>query len=120
MKVKWSRFAIDDRNDIFDYIESNSPQNALLVDERIRDQVRGLSQFPEMGRPGRVTRTRELVVSGTPFIVAYRAFGDTVHVLRVLHSARRWPVTSPKRRLGFLAGEIAVPGDFDRIGSEEV
>jgi toxin ParE1/3/4 len=118
VNVKWSRCAIDDRDDIFDYIESSSPQNASLVDERIRDQVRCLSKFPEMGRPGRMPGTRELLVRGTPFIVAYRALSDTVHVLRVLHSARRWPITGPKRRLGFMAGEIADPDDFDRMGTE--
>jgi len=109
---------MDDRDGIFDHIESSSPQNASLVDERIRDQVRCLSQFPEMGRPGRMPGTRELIVRGTPFIVAYRALSDTVHVLRVLHSARRWPSTVPKRRLDLVAGKIAAPDDFDRVGSD--
>jgi prevent-host-death family protein len=30
------------------------------------------------------------------------------------------PVGSQLRRLGFLAGQISVPDDFDRMGSEEI
>jgi len=48
-----------------------------------------------MGRPGRIEGTRELVVSGTPYIAAYRIVGDTVRVLRVLHGAQQWPETLP-------------------------
>jgi plasmid stabilization system protein ParE len=44
-----------------------------------------------MGRPGRVHGTSELVVDGTPFIVAYRIRDETVEILAVLHSSRKWP-----------------------------
>ena len=30
------------------------------------------------------------------------------------------PVPTPSRRLGFMAGEIAVPDDFDRMGAAEI
>jgi hypothetical protein len=30
------------------------------------------------------------------------------------------PATKPSRRLGFMAGEIAVPDDFDRMGATEI
>ncbi|HUB43679.1 MAG TPA: type II toxin-antitoxin system RelE/ParE family toxin [Acetobacteraceae bacterium] len=35
--------------------------------------------------------TRELVVARTPHIVIYEIEGETVRILRVLHSAQRWP-----------------------------
>jgi len=38
-----------------------------------------------------MAKTRELVVSGTPYVLPYRIVGNTVHILRVFHSARRWP-----------------------------
>jgi toxin ParE1/3/4 len=44
-----------------------------------------------MGRAGRTAGSRELVVSGTPYIVAYRLRGRTVELLGVIHAARRWP-----------------------------
>jgi hypothetical protein len=30
------------------------------------------------------------------------------------------PATSPRRRLGLLAGQCSVPDDFDRIATEEI
>ena len=59
--------------------------------ERIEEAVAGLSSHPELGRPGRVPQTRELIVPGTPYIVPYRIQGDVVEILTVLNAARRWP-----------------------------
>ena len=50
-----------------------------------------LPSSPEMGRPGRVPGTRELVIPRTPFIVPYRLVGNTIQMLRIYHGARRWP-----------------------------
>jgi len=91
MRLEWSRLAQADRGAIFDYIEADSPQAAITVDDRIRVQVEGLVRFPESGRPGRVEGTRELVIDRTPYIVAYRVASDTVRILRVLHGAQQWP-----------------------------
>ena len=91
MRLEWSAFAIEDRDGIFDYIEEDSPHAAVVVDDRIRMQVRQLLQFPETGRPGRIEGTRELVIIRTPYIAAYRITGDTVRILRVLHGAQLWP-----------------------------
>lgn len=91
MRLHWSRLAQADRDAIFDYIDADSPQSAITVDERIQTQIEDLAQFPESGRPGRIEGTRELVISGTPFIAAYRLTGNAVCILRVLHGAQRWP-----------------------------
>jgi len=91
MRLEWSLFAQADRDAIFDYIEADSLQAAITVDDRIRVQVEGLVQFPESGRPGRIEGTRELVIQRTPYIAAYRITGNTVRILRVLHGAQQWP-----------------------------
>jgi toxin ParE1/3/4 len=52
VRLEWSRFAIEDRSQIFDYIELDNPRAAVAVDERIRKHVAALAGFPEMGRPG--------------------------------------------------------------------
>jgi addiction module RelE/StbE family toxin len=96
MQLGWSIFALDDRNAIFDYIEADSPQAAVIVDDRIEEQVEGLLQFPEMGRIGRIEGTRELVIQHTPYIVAYRVMGEIIGILRVLHGAQRWPEEMPE------------------------
>jgi toxin ParE1/3/4 len=38
-----------------------------------------------------VLGTRELVISGTPFLIAYRIEKKEVRILAVLHTAREWP-----------------------------
>jgi len=96
MRLEWSQFALADRDTIFEYLEADSPQAAIIVDERIREQVEGLAQFPESGRTGRVEGTRELVIQRTPYVAAYRIAGDTVRILRVLHGARQWPEDLPE------------------------
>ena len=97
MLLEWSIFALDDRNAIFDYIEADSPQAAVTVDGRIEEQVEALLRFPEMGRPGRIAGTRELVIHNSPYLAAYRVMGETVRILRVLHGAQRWPEEMPER-----------------------
>ena len=99
MQLEWTIFAITDRDVIFEYIEGESPKNAILVDERIQSQVEALRQFPESGRPGRVEGTRELVIERTPFIVPYTVRGDIIRILRVLNGAQQWPDTLPNDSL---------------------
>jgi toxin ParE1/3/4 len=96
MTIEWSVYATNDRETIFDYIETESPQNAALVDDRIETQIETLLIFPNSGRPGRVEGTRELVIERTPLIVAYRIQGDSIRILRVLNGAQQWPEAMPE------------------------
>jgi toxin ParE1/3/4 len=73
------------------YIARDSLPAADRQFERVLAAVAGLLQFPEIGRPGRRTGTRELVVSRTPYIVAYRLRRDVIEILRVMHGWQRWP-----------------------------
>ncbi|MGJ7512525.1 type II toxin-antitoxin system RelE/ParE family toxin [Variovorax sp. GT1P44] len=93
MRIEWSPVALDDRDRIFDYydIEEDSPHAAILIDERIAHQIEVLIDHPEFGRTGRVDDTRELVISRTPYVVAYRIMGDAIRILRVLHGKQLWP-----------------------------
>jgi toxin ParE1/3/4 len=91
MKIRWLDLAVDDLADIADYISHDNPDAAKRVVSRLWSAVWSLAKQPEMGRPGRVYGTRELIVSGTPFIVPYRIIKSEIHILRVLHGARGWP-----------------------------
>lgn len=73
------------------YISQNNPEAARQVIVKIRSSVNQLAAYPYMGREGRLEGTRELVISQTPYIVVYRVQQEAVEILRVLHSARRWP-----------------------------
>lgn len=59
--------------------------------DRILSAIEALERHPDLGRPGRVSGTRELVITGTPLIVAYRLRRNEIQVLAVLHGARKWP-----------------------------
>lgn len=99
MKLEWSLLAVADREQIFDYIEADNPRAAIAVDDLIQEKVERLLQFPLSGRPGRVEGTREVIITGTPYIAAYRITTDeTIRILRVLHGARPWPEEIPNIR----------------------
>ena len=91
MKIKWLRRALTNLDDLAAYIARDNPKAAASMVVRIMSVVEGLGSHPSLGRPGRVAGTRELVVSGTPFIVPYRVRDQTVEIICVFHSARRWP-----------------------------
>jgi len=74
-----------------EYISQDNPDAAERTVVAILHAVEILRRFPASGRPGRVAGTRELVVSGTPYIVPYRVRDDTVELLLVFHAARKWP-----------------------------
>jgi toxin ParE1/3/4 len=80
-----------DLGELLAYIAADDLNAAHRVREEIRAQTSELAVHPEIGRRGRVTGTRELVVTRTPYIAAYRIVGETVTILRILHGARRWP-----------------------------
>lgn len=96
MKLVWSAFALADRDGIFTHIEADNPRAAIAIDERIAAAARLLVDFPESGRPGRVAGTRELVITGTPYIAAYTVTANAIRILRVLHGAQRWPDELPE------------------------
>lgn len=92
MTPVWSPEAIADLAALRAFIEQDDPTAARKVALHILHNVETLLRdHPEMGRPGRVPGTRELVIPRTPFIVPYRLVGDVIQILRVYHGARRWP-----------------------------
>ena len=91
MKLRWTEGAVDDLQSAHDYLEAENPRAACEAVDRIISAVERLERFPHMGRPGRAEGSRELVVTGTPFLVAYRLKGEALQILAVLHGARKWP-----------------------------
>ena len=90
MRLIWTRLAHIDRSAIRTYIAQDNPAAALALDTVFSRRVRQLATHPDIGRPGRVTATRELVAHAN-YIVIYDVVGDTVRILRILHAARQWP-----------------------------
>ncbi|MBI4346332.1 MAG: type II toxin-antitoxin system RelE/ParE family toxin [Elusimicrobia bacterium] len=90
VKLIWTLLALADLDHARDYIQQVGGSAASTLD-RIERAVAALARHPQIGRAGRVDGTRELVVSGTPFILPYRVKQRRIEILAVLHAARRWP-----------------------------
>ncbi len=91
MKVRWLDEAVRDLKAVRAYIARDNPAAAADIAHRIREAVRVLTNYPSAGRVGRVPHTREVVVTGTPYILPYRIKANAVEILRVLHAAQKWP-----------------------------
>jgi len=83
--------ALRNLDDEATYIALDNAAAARLVVQRALNAVAQLAEQPALGRPGRVPGTRELIVTGTRYIVPYRARGEWVEILRVFHTSRRLP-----------------------------
>lgn len=91
MKVIWTARARAELDEVADYVAPISASAALALVRRIRKAGNRLGEHPHVGRPGRVDESRELVVTGTPYILPYRVRDGRVEILAVLHTSRQWP-----------------------------
>lgn len=91
MRLVWLPLAIATRRAQLAYIAQDNGPAAIEQGDRIELQVQDLLRYPLIGRLGRRSGTRELVISRTPFIVVYRIRDSRIEILRVLHGAQRWP-----------------------------
>ncbi|MFT4247036.1 MAG: type II toxin-antitoxin system RelE/ParE family toxin [Pseudomonas sp.] len=93
MKLVWLPRAQQLRYAQLEYIAETDPLAAVRADEEIECQAELLPDNPNMGRPGRIEGTRELVVGRTPFILVYRVHPEAgrIEIWRLLHGAQRWP-----------------------------
>jgi len=73
-----------------DYIAQDNPAAALELDLEFEAKANQLPDHPKLYRPGRVKGTREIVVRPN-YVMVYAIKGDTIIILRVLHSAQQWP-----------------------------
>jgi toxin ParE1/3/4 len=91
MELRWTEEAADDLEQIADYLFLNAPGRAEATVRAIYGAPFGLLTFPHRGRPGKKEGTRELVLSGLPYIVVYQITGEVIPIGRILHGALKWP-----------------------------
>jgi len=98
MKVRYSRRALRQLEQIFSYIEKDNPAAAPAVADRIESLVALLGRYPSMGRPTDKHGVRIMGVRRYPYVVFYKILPDRdeVRILRVRHTARR-PLAAPER-----------------------
>ncbi len=91
MKIYWLEKAVIDLEEAYEFVLYDNPPAAESEINRVLQAVERLSRNPAMGKAGRIPKTRELVIAGTPYIVIYRVKGSRLEILRVFHGARQWP-----------------------------
>lgn len=91
MRLRYTVQARDQIAAIYSYISNHNPEAARQVIARIRSAAERLTEFPRIGRAGRVTGTFEWVARGLPYIIVYEPAADDsdeILILGVFHGAQ--------------------------------
>ena len=88
MRVDWSDEALSDLLEAYAFIAADNPLAAERVQDRLVEASRTLSHLPNRGREGHKGGTRELLVSGTPYLIVYTVGAEAVTIIRLWHGAR--------------------------------
>ncbi|XJG73346.1 type II toxin-antitoxin system RelE/ParE family toxin [Escherichia coli] len=89
MRLEWKPMSLSDREQIMEYISKDNPLAAIALDNQFEAIAEQACERPEMYRAGRVAGTHEAVVR-PHYVLVYQVEGDTLSVLRVLHTALQW------------------------------
>jgi toxin ParE1/3/4 len=91
MKVRITRPALDDLEQIYTYINKENPAAASWVVTRLLDRAMELADTPLQGRRVDEPNTRVIVVPRFRYFVFYAIEGDEIHVTHFRHTSRRRP-----------------------------
>jgi addiction module RelE/StbE family toxin len=90
VRVVWTPEARQDRADIWDAIAAENPRAAVRMDMRFSEAAKRLADYPRLGRPGKVSGTRELIPHPS-YRLVYEIERETVWILALVHTAMQWP-----------------------------
>lgn len=91
MQIRWLRRALRNLEQAHSYILKENPTAAQELILKIQNAANQLENYPFMGKSGRVEGTRELIISNSPYILIYRVTAESVEILRILHTSKRYP-----------------------------
>ncbi len=117
MRISWHKQTRDDFAALRLYYAEKSPAYAEEAIAAIFQATKRLKRFPRLGHPGRVSKTYELLVTGTEFIIAYTIESERIIVFTVRSSDRLWPRTWLKAAVKTGLGEL---GQDEVVVEEEV
>ena len=93
LRVEWRESARADLLAIIDYISDYNPDAAQRMKDDIEAKAINLAEYPKRHRPGRIAGTREMVVHPN-YLIIYSAGDESVVILRILHAAQQWPLST--------------------------
>jgi addiction module RelE/StbE family toxin len=89
VRIEWNERALDDLNEIYEYISRDSKNYAKLFVKKIYEKVQDLKKFPKLGRIVPETKNhsiREIIFQN--YRVIYRNKTDYVEILTIIHGSR--------------------------------
>ncbi len=88
MKLRYSRRALRQLDEIFAYAAVDDPRAAASLVRRVEALANLIARHPSIGRPPDLEGVRVSRAAPYPYLIFYRAGPDTVPNLRVRHTAR--------------------------------
>lgn len=89
MKLRYTRRAAAELEEVLAYIEERSPLGARRVQARIQAITNLLLEHPKAGQLTSNGRLRRMVASPYPYLIFYELTEDQIVVHGVRHAARR-------------------------------
>ncbi len=86
----WTKRAINNLDSVLGRIADDDAATAERIAKVIHAAANRLDDYPQMGRPGLVEGTRELVLPNLPYVLVFR-LKMRVEIIRFLHTRQKWP-----------------------------
>ncbi|MCU5775570.1 type II toxin-antitoxin system RelE/ParE family toxin [Erwiniaceae bacterium BAC15a-03b] len=90
MRVHWAEQALNDSEQIWEYLVERNPVAAIKMDELFESAADRLAEFPYMGHEGLISGTRE-VYPHENYRLIYEIHSDSVWILALVHTSQLWP-----------------------------
>lgn len=91
MRMRWTEGAVGNLDQVEEYIAQDNPPAAVATVNKIIEAAQMLSDYPAIGKRGRERGTRELAIAGLPFTIIYAVRREELVIIRVLHTAMKYP-----------------------------
>ena len=91
MRIRWTPPAAADLQSISNYLKVRQPEYRQPTMRKLYAKIRASKDAPNVGRPGAVEGTRELLFSPMPYVAVYLAYGQTLEIWRIYHAAQNRP-----------------------------
>ena len=88
MRLRFTRPALVDLDELLEYVHSRSPKGAERVGQRIRSLIDQLPQHPFIGKQTEDPSIRRLMTFPFPYLIFYEVNDTEIVVHAVRHGAR--------------------------------
>lgn len=90
-RLRWTQLALQRLEAVGNWIAEDNPDAVDRTVAHLSMAVELITNHPGIGRVGRISGTRELVISDLPYIVVYRVNPADIEILTVMHTSMQWP-----------------------------